>query len=191
MSFMLLTVTKTRRHLRERLISFGCLAAAVTAIGFVVYAAVTFRAAKLGLIALVLCIPIAILVQRWRLHRALSHFRKAHGANGKDLLIVYTSSPHWQPYIDENWVSRWRDRAVILNRSEPHWQSRSETRLWRRLTGRRNHTPAAIVVPRRGAAQVVRLYRAFQDYKHGKPSMLRSKELELEDALRKSWSGDV
>jgi hypothetical protein len=110
-----------------------------------------------------------------------------HSASGRDLLIVYSSSPHWQPYIEEKWISRWQDRAVLLNRSAPDWQTRPETRLWRRLAGLQNHTPVAIVVPKRGATRIVRFYSAFQDYKHGKPSALHAKEEELENILR---SGD-
>ena len=177
--------------LRDRLILFGCSAATFALLGYAAYAVVTFRAARFGIAALILCIPVAILIERWRLGRALSAFRDAYGSRGKDLLIVYSASPHWQAYIDHNWVSRWRDRVVVLNRSAPDWKARPETALWRRLTGPTNHTPVAIIVPVHGTPTLVRFYSAFRDFKHGKVAALHAQEQALERALLGSVRGDV
>jgi hypothetical protein len=160
-------------------------------LGYAAFAAVTFRAARFGLVAIILCIPIAFAVERWQLRRAASAFRNAYASSGKDLLIVYSASPHWQPYIDRNWIARWQDRVVVLNRSAPDWQARPETPLWRHLTGSSNHTPVAIIVPARGRPSLVRFYSAFQDFKHGKVAALHAQEQALEKALLGSVRGDV
>ena len=175
--------------LRDHLILFGCSATAFALLGYAAYAVVTFRAARFAIAALILCIPVAILVERWRLRRAVSAFREAY--RGKDLLIVYSASPHWQAYIDHNWVARWRDRVVVLNRSAPDWKARPETALWRHLTGPTNHTPVAIIVPVHGSPTVVRFYSAFRDFKHGKVAPLHAQEQALEKALLGSERGDV
>ena len=43
---------------------------------------------------------------------------RAHGRHGRDVLFVYSNSPNWEAYIEENILPRIRDRAVILNWSE-------------------------------------------------------------------------
>ena len=160
-------------------------------LGYAAYAAVSYRAARIGVAALILCIPAAILVERWRLRRATSAFRRAYASHGKDLLIVYSASPHWQAYIDRNWIARWHERVVVLNRSVPDWKARPETPLWRHLTGPTDHTPVAIIVPAAGTPTLVRFYSAFRDFKHGKVAALQAQEQALERALPASPSRDV
>jgi hypothetical protein len=41
----------------------------------------------------------------------------------------------------------------------------------------------AIVFPKKGKAQVVRFWRAFRDFKHGKDAALRQSEAELDRYL--------
>lgn len=55
--------------------------------------------------------------------------------------------------------------------------------MFRAFAGTREFNPLGIVVPERGAASVVRFWRAFRDFKHGKEQLLRLKEEELERAL--------
>jgi hypothetical protein len=126
---------------------------------------------------------LAILVERWQVWRATSAFRRAYAPHAKDLLIVYSASPHWQAYIDRNWIARWQDRVVVLNRSAPDWKARPETPLWRHLTGPTDHTPVAIIVPAEGEPTLMRFYSAFQDFKHGKVAALHAQEQALERAL--------
>ena len=122
-------------------------------------------------------------VHRWRRGALVRDFRATYGAAGKDLLLVYTDSAHWRPYIEQYWLSRWADRTVALNRSRPWTSDQLEARLWRQVAGTLNHTPIAIVIPARGSIVVVRLFAAFRDYKHGKERRLRDAERELEKAL--------
>lgn len=121
------------------------------------------------------------LVATWRTRRAVRAFRAAHGAD-RDLLLVYTDSPHWAPYIAEQWLPRWGSRSVVLDRSRPWTAEQPEVQLWRALAGRQEHTPVAIVVPPRGMPKIVRFFKAFRDFKHGHPEALRAAEGRL-DAL--------
>ena len=169
--------------MRDRVAHLGCAAAAIALLGFGIYLAVAVPAARYGLLALLAVIPLSMGVTRWRLARAVRDFRAAYGSAGKDLLLVYTASPHWQPYIEQNWLSRWQARAVALNRSTPGWEAQPETGLWRRMAGLREHTPVAIVIPSVGRPRIFRFYKAFRDHKHGKPASLHALEGELTQAL--------
>jgi hypothetical protein len=89
--------------------------------------------------------------------------------------------------VEENWLPRWGNRAVVLNWSERrNWQRerRPEVALFRAFAGDREFNPVGIVVPQKGrAARVVRFWRAFREYKHGKDRLLLAAEAELEACL--------
>lgn len=114
---------------------------------------------------------------------AIREFRRVYGATGRDLLIVYTDSPHWAPHIESKWLPRWGERAVVLNRSRPWRYEQPEARLWSVLGGSLEHTPLAVVVPQTGRVRVIRFWHAFRDHKHGKPGRLMAAEKELASAL--------
>ena len=166
---------------RKRVALIGCTLIALGLVGYAAYAVVTIPAARVGLAALLAAIPITILVQRWRLRHAARVFRQAHAP--RDLLIVYTASPHWQEHIEQQWLTRWASRAVALNRSAPNWKQRPEAELWRLMAGHSEHTPVAIVVPPDRSPSIFRFYRAFRDLKHGKHAALLALEDELQRAL--------
>lgn len=111
--------------------------------------------------------------------RAIAAFRAAYRASGKDVLIVYTESPHWKEYIDTRWLPQWGDRAIVLDRSKPWSEAQPEARLWRAIAGSAEHTPVVIVVPPAGRVQIVRFWLAFRDFKHGKDRKLREAEARL------------
>ena len=113
----------------------------------------------------------------WERVAALRVFRRAFP--DKDLLIVLTDSPHWKPYIEEHWLSRWSQRAVVFNRSRPWANNQPEARLWNALKGVREHTPLAVVIRNGRKPRVIRFFNAFRDFKHGKEGALRAKEQEL------------
>jgi len=129
----------------------------------------------------------AYLIVQWRKWRAVSRFRAAWGGQGKDLLLVYSDSPNWQRYIEESWLPRWGHRAVLLNWSARRTWTRpvaAEVALFRAFAGRREFNPLGVVVPATGSAvHVVRFWRAFREYKHGKDRLLRQAEAELDQAL--------
>jgi len=125
----------------------------------------------------------AYLGDRWRKWRAVRRFRAVCGIQGKDLLLVYSNGPHWQRYIEETWLPRWGHRAVVLNWSErSKWErpARVEVALFRAFAGAREFNPLGIVVPATGRqAHVVRFWRAFREYKHGKARLLQAAEADL------------
>src|SRR4051812_23720078 len=114
---------------------------------------------------------------RWAKRRAVSRFRAAWLPQGKDLLLVYSNSPHWKQYVEDRWLPKWRDRAVVLNWSERRTWHRGapEAALFRAFAGAREFNPLAIVVSS-DDIRVVRFWRAFRDFKHGKDRLLRLAE---------------
>ena len=148
-----------------------------------VVVAATGRAFPLVVLLALVVIGLLGAERRWRQRRLLRKFRSAFSGSGKDLLLVYTSSPNWEPYIAANWLPKWEARAVVLNRSKPWSRAQLEAVIWRAYAGFTEHTPTAIVVPSRGPARVFRFWRAFRDYKHGKDEKLRGIEAELQRAL--------
>jgi hypothetical protein len=121
--------------------------------------------------------------KRGRLQR---EFHSRWGGQGKRLLLVYSNSPNWQAYVEENWLPRLESIAVVLNWSERYtWAERHpfEAQIFRAWAGRREFNPLAIIIPADGPVRVIRLWQAFRDYKRGKDRTLRAAEEELEAAL--------
>ena len=110
-------------------------------------------------------------------------FWRAHAAQGRRVLFVYSESPNWQAYIEEHILPRIRDRAAVLNWSQRrHWSSASpwEARFFYHFSGRhREFNPLALVFCPGGRIRPVRFYQPFLDFKHGKESPLREAEAEL------------
>ena len=36
-------------------------------------------------------------------------------SRGRRILLVYSRSPVWQPYIESNWLPRLNEQAIVLN----------------------------------------------------------------------------
>ena len=93
---------------------------------------------------------------------------------GKRVLFVYSNSPVWQSYIEDNILPRLPHGSVVLN-----W---SERRRWRRWSlsaavfhffgGSREFNPLAVVVRPLRWVRVFRFWRAFRDAKHGNRNAL-------------------
>ena len=109
-------------------------------------------------------------------------FWRAHAAQGRHVLFVYSESPNWQEYVEANILPRVRESAVVLNWSERRlWSSVSpwEARFFRRFVGEYEFNPSAVVFCSGGRIRVVRFHQAFLDFKHGRDSALRAAEAEL------------
>ncbi len=133
-------------------------------------------------------------LKRWRKRRLQRRFHARWGAEGKRLLLVYSNSPHWQAYIEERWLPRIGPLAVVMNWSErSRWSDRHpvEADIFRMWAGDREFNPLAIVMPAQGRVQVIRFWKAFRDYKHGRDRGLRAAEAQLEDAVGVSLRSDV
>lgn len=121
--------------------------------------------------------------------RAVRRFRREWAGRGKDLVLIYSNSPHWRSHVENAWLPRWGERAVVLNWSERSaWgkEPSSAIELFRVFGGAREFNPLAIVVPSSGDVRVVRFWRPFQQHKRGKPGLLAAAEAELADHLRQA-----
>lgn len=143
------------------------------------------KALLLAVGLIVLAILSLILWQQFDIWNSAQRFRRAYRSLGKDLLLVYSNSPHWQSYVETNWIPRWQSRAVILNWSERSTWDRHqpEVALFHALASDREYNPLAIVVPTVGRPIMVRFWKAFRDHKHGKLQKLQQQEAELERLL--------
>lgn len=134
---------------------------------------------------LLLALPFLVIgawLDRRKRRRLQREFHRRWGASGKRVILVYSNSPHWQAYIEEHWLSRVARVAVVLNWSErSRWpeQHPFEAEVFRMWAGDREFNPVAIVIPQRGPVRVIRFWRAFRDYKHGRDRALRAAEAEL------------
>jgi hypothetical protein len=138
---------------------------------------------------LLLALPFLALGAWWdarKRRRLQREFHERWGGQGKRLLLVYSSSPNWQAYVEENWLPQLESLAVVLNWSERStWVDRHpcEARIFRMWAGDREFNPVAIIIPADGPVRVIRFWQAFRDYKHGKDRTLRAAEAELGLAL--------
>jgi hypothetical protein len=121
----------------------------------------------------------------WDERRVRRAFEIAHGSEGRRLILVYSRSPHWQRYIEEHWLPKYAGQAVVLDWSErSDWRTLApkppEILLFELHAGRAEYNPLAIGVPARGKLRVIRFWRAFRDFKHGREAALRRAEAELD-----------
>jgi hypothetical protein len=103
-----------------------------------------------GLIVIAAASYATHVLRQWR---AVRRFRAVWKPRGKDVLLVYSNSPHWLGYVEDTWLPRWGHRAVVLNWSDrPLWKRDRwpEVALFRMFAGDREFNPLAIVVPSEG-----------------------------------------
>jgi hypothetical protein len=100
---------------------------------------------------------------------------------GKDLLFVYSDSPHWKDYIETRILPSIQKRAVVL-----HWSERSTWNNWslaaacfRHFGTHREFNPMAVAFRPFRRAKVFRFWKPFRDYKHGRPTALEETEKAL------------
>lgn len=100
---------------------------------------------------------------------------------GKRVLLVYSNSPVWQSYIENNILPRLPQDAVVLNWSERrNWRRRSlSVAVFRFFGGRREFNPLAVVIKPLRWGRTFRFWQAFRDAKHGKYEALRNVEGEF------------
>ena len=100
------------------------------------------------------------------------------------VLVVYSNSPIWQAYFEQNVLPAVGSRGVVLNWSErKRWPYSLSVALFRLFGGTRQFNPLAIVFqpfvwPRR-----FRFYEPFQAFKHGRPDEVDKMRRELLETL--------
>lgn len=102
------------------------------------------------------------------------------------LLYVYSNSPNWKIYIEQNILPRLPDQKILLNWSERQlWQRFSLASLvFNHYKKQRDYNPMAIAIKPFSKARVFRFYSAFCDLKHNKPETLQKIEKEFFDYVK-------
>jgi hypothetical protein len=155
--------------------------------------------------------PIVAAMVWWDDLRRTAVHREFIQRRGQRGILVYSNSPNWHAYIEQNWLPRIDNRMAVLNWSErSRWQSETlEVQLFRKLGGPREFNPLAIIfrelpphatfrawvgsirrldlwgalIPHSERVAVVRFWQPFRDFKHGKDAALRRAEVEMFDLL--------
>jgi ribosomal protein S18 acetylase RimI-like enzyme len=149
-------------------------------------APVAFAAVAVVTVVAAPFLVIAVVRDRLRAAALKRRFEDAHGRHGRNVLLVYSDSPNWKAYIDENLLPRIAPRAVVLNWSERAKWTRDdpwEAELLRHWGGRREFNPLALVFERSGRVRTFRFFEAFHEHKHGKSAALEQLERELIEAV--------
>ena len=140
--------------------------------GFLVLAVFLLAIAPVLLPVLAIWWPTQLARGRWLRYR----WDHTWSSKGRRILLVYSRSPTWQPYIETRWLPRLEDRIVTLDWSERCDLRAEGARYWR---GEAEFNPMAIVFPERGRVRTLRFWQAFRDFKHGKDEELRRIERQL------------
>jgi hypothetical protein len=106
---------------------------------------------------------------------------------GRDVLVVYSNSPVWQRYFEEQVLPVLASRCVVLNWSErQRWRFSMPVLLFRCFGGEREFNPLAVVFQPFRWPRRFRFYKPFKAFKHGRPEeveRLRGELFELLDAI--------
>jgi hypothetical protein len=99
-------------------------------------------------------------------------------SRGRYVLVVYSDSPVWRDYFEQNVIPVVGSRGVILNWSErKQWSFSVPVALFRFFGGAREFNPLAVVFRPLAWPRRFRFYGPFQAFKHGRPQ-------EVEDTRR-------
>ena len=155
-----------------------------------------------------LALPFLVVHWLWWLARAgwLSVQVRLKWYPEKNCLFVYSDSPNWKPYIEGQILPHLANRAVILNWSERsqwlngrkplavrvflHWANVAPFRIGTKLKWEgREYNPLAVVFAPWWRPRRIKLWRAFKELKHGRPSRLKELEAQLFAAAGVSGPG--
>jgi hypothetical protein len=100
---------------------------------------------------------------------------------GRDILFVYSDSPIWHDYIEQNILPYLGNRAFILNWSQRKRWHFSLTRMAFNHFGgdRREFNPLGVIFRPFRPTRTFRFWEPFQDFKHGHPEALQRMETEF------------
>jgi hypothetical protein len=100
------------------------------------------------------------------------------------VLFVYSDSPTWKNYIEQEILPHIRDRAMILNWSErKSWKNSLPVLAFRYFSGHRNFNPIAIIFRPFHHAKTYRFFEAFKEFKHGYPEAVEEIKKQLFENL--------
>ncbi len=102
-------------------------------------------------------------------------------ARGKYVLLVYSDSPIWHDYVEENIIPRLPCSTIILNWSQRRtwrWYSLA-VMVVRYFGGTREFNPMVLVFRPFRWARTFRFWQAFKDHEHGNERTLDSVERDM------------
>ena len=101
------------------------------------------------------------------------------------VLLVYSNSPNWQDYVEDNLLPKIPQDSIILNWSErKEWKKYSLSVLaFRYFGGDQEFNPIAIVFQRWRWPKTYRFWSAFKEKKHGNPEPLVELESEFYNTI--------
>ncbi len=95
------------------------------------------------------------------------------GLQGHHILFVYSDSPVWSDFIEQEILPHITKTAVILNWSErKQWKISLAVLAFKLYSGSRDFNPMAIVFRPFRFHKIFRFYEAFKDFKYGKTENL-------------------
>jgi hypothetical protein len=90
-------------------------------------------------------------------------------SRGRYVLVVYSYSPIWQEYFEQNVLPAVGSRGVVLNWSDrKQWSYSLPVALFRFFAGTREFNPLAIVFQPLAWPRRFRFYAPFKAFKHGR-----------------------
>ncbi len=102
----------------------------------------------------------------------------------RNVLFVYSDSPTWKDYIENEILPYIQNRAVILNWSErKNWRNSLAILAFRYFGGDKNFNPMGIVFRPFRFVKTYRFFEAFKDFKHGNSERVEKMKEELFEML--------
>jgi len=103
---------------------------------------------------------------------------------GRDILFVYSDSPIWHDYIEQYFLPKLGERAMVLNWSKrKNWRFSLARMAVHHFGGWREFNPIAIVFHPFRRTRTFRFLKPFKDFKHGHPEALHHMENEFFGAI--------
>lgn len=100
---------------------------------------------------------------------------------GRRVIFVYSNSPIWQDYVEQNILPRLPERSIILN-----WSERKKWSRWKLATqaffffgGSTEFNPVGMVFRPFCWMKAFRFWKPFIEYKHGKSAALKKVEQDM------------
>lgn len=150
------------------------------------------KSTGIAFFAVVAVLALPFLAVMWIVHGLTSAWHRTllglKWPAGKFVLLAYSESDVWAPYIRERLIPEIGDHCVSINRSREDWKRRypAEGRALEFWGGLFDYNPIAIVLRPFGRLKVFRLYPAFLDAKHGKPEALESQVASLVQCVKET-----
>jgi len=94
--------------------------------------------------------------------------------HAKLVIFVYSDSPKWKEHIESHILPDLPPDAIIINRSQPWDQTALTGRIFRHFGGHHEFCPIGIVVERWRSIRLFRLFKPFQEARHGDCSALNN-----------------